>query len=58
MKKPKFSFTRLSAYTAYVLAVIITSMFLRTKDPQDLKMVPLVKLFVDIAQINDNNKKK
>jgi hypothetical protein len=47
-------------YTGYAVALAVALMFFWTKDPQDLNMVPLVKLFVDTAQISakiENNKK-
>ena len=61
MKNLKFSFSQLSMYTGYVVALFATSMFLWNKDQQDLNMVPLAKLFVDTAQVSaeiENNKKQ
>ena len=60
MKKFKLSFARLSMYTGYTVGLAAALMFFWTKDPQDLKIVPLVKLFVDTAQVSakiENSKK-
>ncbi|MBD2770655.1 hypothetical protein [Iningainema tapete] len=52
MKLPKFSFTRLTMYTGYVVGLVAALLFISTKDPQVLNMVPLAKVFVDTAQIS------
>ncbi len=52
MKKLKLSFTQLSMDTFYTVGLTAALMFFWTKDPQDLNMVPLAKLFVDTAQVN------
>ena len=61
MKKLKLSFAQLSMYTGCAVGLAAALMFSWTKDPQDLNLVPLAKIFIDAAQVSvqiEKNKKE